>query len=48
MQQLMMSEQDNFDACLFNECFSDKIIERKYQKETTEEVADLQEHLTPQ
>ena len=44
----MMSEEDDFDACLFDEYFVDKILERKYQKVTTKEVVDLQEHLTPQ
>ena len=43
-----MSEEDDFDACLFDEYFVDKILERKYQKVTTKEVVDLQEHLTPQ
>jgi len=31
MQQRMMSEEDDFDACLFDKCFADKILERKYQ-----------------
>ena len=47
MHQRMMLEEDEFDACLFDKCLVDKILERKYQKVTTKEVSDLQEHLTP-
>ena len=46
MEQRIQSEEEGFDACLFDECFADKILEQKYQKVTTREVADLQDHLT--